>query len=245
MARGGERSGRPFSSAVALLARIGARRGFGVAIGGCETLAEHLVAGPASPGLVRVGRLSVAGGGITFQPGNGLSTGSRLTIAAPDLLRVGSGDPSPLPSAAPTHTLAFQGLRAGWSVQYAFRVPGSEARALLVALAAERVASGVRAIAVETAVGGRLVSPTPPPAHQSPTAAERAALPVASLPYQWLRLTAAATRSRSVYLDGVSMLLELAVLGHIDVAEGALVVAKGVGPNPALVGALRQARRGR
>ena len=123
-------------------------------------------------------------------------------------------------------------------MQYAFRVPGSEARALLVALAAERVASGVPAIAVETGVGGRLVSPTPPPAHQSPTAAERAALPVASLPYQWLRLTAAATRSRSVYLDGVSMLLELAVLGHIDVAEGALVVAKGVGPNPALRGAL-------
>jgi hypothetical protein len=187
-----------------------------------------------------VGRLSVAGGGIAFEPANAPSTGSGLTIAAPDLLRVASGDPSPVPSAVPTHTLAFQGLRAGWSAQYAFRVPGREADALLVALAAERVASGVPAIAVETTVGGRLVSPTPPPAHPSPTAAERATLPVASLPHQWLRLTAVATGSRCAYLDGVSMLLELAVLGHIDVAEGTLAVAKGFGPNPALAGALRR-----
>jgi hypothetical protein len=247
MARGGERSGRLFSSAVALLARIGTQRGLGVASGGCETLAEHLIAGPASPGLVRVGRLSVAGGGITFEPGDGRSTGRRLTIAAPDLLRVGSEDPSTLPSAAPIHTLAFQGLSAscsvrdafgGWTVQYAFRVPGREAPALLVALAAERVANGVPAIAIEKGVGGRIASSTPPPARRSATAAERGALPVASLPHQWLRLTAGAPRRRCVYLDGVSMLLELAILGYVDVAEGTLVVPKGVGPNAALIGAL-------
>jgi len=76
--------------------------------------------------------------------------------------------------------------------------------------------------------GRRQPQPRPPPPlfAPAPTAAEQHALPISSLPHAWLRISTSVRRpSRGLYIDGLSMLLELALLGLLDVPP--VVVSRG------------------
>lgn len=91
-------------------------------------------------------------------------------------------------------------------------------------------------------------------AERMPTSLERDALPIASLPFGWLQMTASLPRQGAIpYLDGMSMLLELALRGLVDVptttgrgnrdtAGSILVVGAEAADNPTLDGALERLR---
>jgi hypothetical protein len=118
-----------------------------------------------------------------------------------------------------------------------------------------RPAEPVEALADEETVG--------PPTFVQPTRVERQALPISSLPFEWLQMTAVvprpnspvwtATRSGSllIYLDGVSMLLELALQGLVDVPPASrrrtkdkpvLIIGTEASGNAAFDGALSRLR---
>ena len=105
----------------------------------------------------------------------------------------------------------------------------------------------------------RALPPPPPPPHYEwlrlmPTAEERQELPIGSLPHAWLQMTASMRRHEmGHYLDGVSMLLELALRGLLDVPPVAgwggrsksgsdVVVGAAISTNPALDGARKRLR---
>ena len=87
-----------------------------------------------------------------------------------------------------------------------------------------------------------------------PTLAEQQALPIGSLSYAWLQVTASMRRNAmGHYLDGVSMLLELALRGLVDAPPVAgprrrsksgsdVVVEAAITENAALDGALERLR---
>ena len=99
----------------------------------------------------------------------------------------------------------------------------------------------------------------PPPSHFErlwlpPTGDEREGLPIGSLPHAWLRMSASVDRTwQGLHIDGVSMLIELALRGLLDVPPVAgsrgtresgvhVVVAAPIGDNAALDGALERLR---
>ncbi len=93
-----------------------------------------------------------------------------------------------------------------------------------------------------------------PPAFDvpAPTPAEQHALPIGSVPYAWLQMTSSMRRHEmGFYLDGVSMLLELALRGLLDVpavaesrgrsrSGSAVVVGAAISDGAALDGALER-----
>ena len=98
-----------------------------------------------------------------------------------------------------------------------------------------------------------------PPSHSEwlwlpPTGDECQALPIGSLPHAWLQMSASVHRARmGLQIDGVSMLLELALRGLLDVPPVAgsrgttksgvnVVVAAPTGHNAAVDGALERLR---
>ena len=184
------------------------------------------------PGAFRAapGELDVAGGGLTFRRADGVVL---FAVAGRHLQRVGRGpqDMRLMAAVSRRHVIVIEGAGATYVVQ----VFGEDCRLLLDALVAARHDSGLAAVPVRDG-RGRWVPPPPgapaPPSHPEdlplPTPAEQQGLPIGTLPGAWLVITADAEPWRSRQIDGMSMLLELALRGVVDVPKRGeqLVVAE-------------------
>jgi hypothetical protein len=110
------------------------------------------------------------------------------------------------------------------------KIPAVDCRELLSALLAERDRLGLGLIPVRDGLGTEAVAASAAPdaldepEDREPTVAERSGLAVGSLPSRWLALTANAQPRRTRFIDGVSMLLELALLGLLDAPSGEVLV---------------------
>jgi hypothetical protein len=187
--------------------------------------ADWLAPGAAGPVY---GDLEVRAGGLFFVPET--ATAPSFSVPGPRLMRIGPGPAERARNAA----------IAGWHLivvedgdaAHLLKLHAADCSHLLRALVVEREREGLDAVPIHDGLGvGIGIEPEAPapeePDVRPPTAAERAGLAVGSLPSRWLALTAAVDPGRVQYVDGMSMLLELALLGLLDAPSRDVLVVAG------------------
>ncbi len=184
---------------------------------------EWLVPGTADavPGMLEIDEGGLAFVKTPFARPLFAVSGSQLERVGPDSADRG----------LPEHVIAIEG--AGGAV-HRVRLEAEDCRWVVAVLVAERRHMGLPSIPVAVPVvdgdgvsGRRRPRPLEATAEDAPPSdAERAGLPMGSLPARWLAMTAGVEPRKARQLDGMSMLLELALRGCADApTREALVVA--------------------